>query len=146
LHFRVTAAALVVMLAGAIALAQKITTPEDLDKVMKSVQTANQAAFKAVKSGAYADAAKQLANVKKGIEDSREFWVTHKKDDAIKFNKDTVAQIEAAEKVLGGANPDATAAMEAMKLVGAACRSCHEPYRVRDADNNWVIKPGSIGG
>jgi hypothetical protein len=130
LHFRVFAAALVVTWAGS----------------MKNVQTANQAAGKAIKSGAYADAAKQLAVVKKAVDDSREFWIQHKKDDAIKFNTETVAKIEAAEKVLTGPSPDATAAMEAMKLVGAACRSCHEVYRVRDADNNWVLKPGSIGG
>jgi cytochrome c556 len=141
----VFAAALVVTWAGSMALAQKVTTPEELDKMMKNVQTANQAAGKAIKSGAYADAAKQLATVKKAVDDSREFWIQHKKEDAIKFNKETVAKIEAAEKVLTAPSPDATAAMEAMKLVGAACRSCHEVYRVRDADNNWVLKPGSVG-
>ena len=37
--------------------------------------------------------------------------------------------------------------MAAMKQsVGPACRMCHEKYRVRDAENNWVLKPGSIGG
>jgi hypothetical protein len=131
--------------AGTLVVAQKITTPEELDNAMKAVQKANQAAFKAVKSGAYGDAAKQLAVVKKAIDDSREFWVQHKKDDAIKFNKETIASIEKAEKVIGGATPDATASLEAMKMVGAACRSCHEVYRVRDADNNWVLKPGSVG-
>jgi cytochrome c556 len=146
LHFRVFAAALIVTWAGSMAVAQKVATPEELDKMMKNVQTANQAAGKAIKSGAFADAAKQLASVKKAVDDSREFWIQHKKEDAIKFNKETIAKIEAAEKVLTGPGPDATSAMEAMKQVGAACRSCHEVYRVRDADNNWVLKPGSIGG
>ena len=145
MHFRGFAAAVMVIIgAGSLAIAQKVSTAEELDKSMKAVQTANQAAFKAVKSGAYADAAKQLAVVKLTIDESREFWVQRKKEDAIKFNKETVASIEKAEKIIGGANPDATASLEAMKMVGATCRSCHEVYRVRDADNNWVLKPGSV--
>ena len=70
----------------------------------------------------------------------------HKKDDAIKFNRDTIAKIEAAEKLLTASAPDPAVATAAVKEVGGACRSCHEKYRERDADNNWIIKPGSIGG
>ena len=145
LHFRVYAAALIVTWAGSMAVAQKVTTPEELDKMMKNVQRANQAVGKAVGSGAFADAAKQLAIVKKGVDDSREFWVLNKKDDAIKFNKDVIAKIEEAEKLLSAPTPDPAAATAAVKQIGPACRSCHEVYRVRDADNNWVLKPGSVG-
>lgn len=127
-------------------VAQKVTTPEDLDKMMKKVQPAMQAAGKAVGSNDFAEAGKQLAIVRQAVDDSRTFWVEHKKEDAIKFNKDTVAKIEEAEKLLASPAPDAAAATAAVKQVGAACRSCHEVYRVRDADNNWVLKPGSIGG
>ena len=144
MHFRLCAAALMVAWAGSLVVAQKITTPEELDKAMKKVQPAMGAAGKAVKSGAYAEAAKQLAIVRQTVDESREFWIQHKKDDAIKLNKETVAKIEAAEKVLSGPAPDATAAMAAVRGVGEACRACHENYRVRDADNNWVLKPGSV--
>jgi cytochrome c556 len=130
--------------AGSMVMAEKVTTPEELDKTMKKVQQANQAVGKAVGSGAFAEAAKQLATVKQGVDDSREFWVMHKKDDAIKFNKDVIAKIEAAEKLLTAPTPDAPAAVAAVKQIGPACRACHEVYRVRDADNNWVLKPGSI--
>jgi cytochrome c556 len=146
LHFRVYAAALMVTWAGAMAVAQKVTTPEELDKMMKGVQKANMAVGKAVASGAFADAAKHLAIVKQAVDDSREFWVQNKKDDAIKFNKDVIAKIESAEKLLSAPTPDPAAATAAVKQIGPACRSCHEVYRVRDADNNWVLKPGSIGG
>jgi cytochrome c556 len=146
LHFRSLLAALLVAWAGSMVIAQKISTPEELDKAMKKVQTANQAAGKAVKSGAYAEAVKQFAIVKQGIDDSREFWILHKKEDAIQANKDVIAKIEAAEKLLSGPTPDAVAAMAAVREVGGACRQCHEKYRVRDADNDWVLKPGSIGG
>ncbi len=146
MHFRVYTAALIVTWAGSMVVAQKVTTPEELDKMMKKVQPAMQAAGKAVKSGAFPEAAKQIAIVRQAVDDSREFWILHKKEDAIKANKETVAKLEAAEKLFGGPAPDAMAAQAALKEIGGACRSCHEPYRVRDADNNWVLKPGSIGG
>ena len=146
MHFRLGVAALLVTWAGAMVMAQKVTTPEELDKMMKKVQPAMQAAGKAVGSNAYADAAKQLAIVKAAIDDSREFWILHKKEDAIKANKEVVAKIEAAEKLLTSGTPDAAAATAAVKEIGGACRACHEKYRVRDADNNWVLKPGSIDG
>ena len=147
MHFRSSVAALLVVLTGSIVLAQKVTTPEDLDKAMKKVGPALQATNKALASNAIPEASKQLAIVKQAIIDSRDFWVTHKKDDAIAANKETVAKIEAVEKLLAAPTPDAQAVQAALKQeVGAACRQCHEKYRVRDAENNWTLKPGSIGG
>ena len=99
MHFRGYAAALMVTWAGSMAVAQKVTTAEDLDKMMKNVSEPIRQSGKAVGSGAFADAAKQLAIVKQGVDDSREFWVLNKKDDAVKFNKDVIAKIEAAEKL-----------------------------------------------
>ena len=58
--------------------------------------------------------------------------------------RDLVTEVQ---KMLAGPSPDGQAIMASMKQgVGAACRMCHEKYRVRDAENNWVLKPGSIGG
>jgi hypothetical protein len=114
---------------------------------MKALGQANQAAGKAITSGNFAEGTKQLAIVKKALDDSREFWVSHKKDDAIAANKETVAKLEEVQKMLTGPSPDGQAVMAAMKQsVGPACRTCHEKYRARDAENNWVLKPGSIGG
>lgn len=144
MHFRVCVAALLVTWAGSLAIAQKVTTPEELDKTMKKVQTSNQAAVKAIKSSQYPEAVKHLQDVRQAIDASREFWVQHQKEDAVKANKEVVAKLDAAEKVLTG-KPDPNSAVLAIKEVGAACRTCHENYRVRDADNNWVLKPGSIG-
>jgi len=148
LQFKSCVAALMVVGAGVLAFAQtKVTTPEELDKTMKKVGPALQAANKALASGAPAEATKQLAIIKQAIIDSREFWVTHKKDDALEANKLTVEKIEGVEKLLAAPAPDAQAVQAALKQeVGGACRQCHEKYRVRDAENNWVLKPGSIGG
>jgi hypothetical protein len=146
LHFKSGIAALLVVFAGAFVIAQsKVTTPETLDKTMKALQQAQMAAGKAINSGDFAEGTKQLALVKKALEDSREFWVVHKKDDAIAANKETVAKLEDVQKMLTAPAPDGQAIMAAMKqTVGPACRQCHEKYRVRDAENNWVLKPGTI--
>ena len=146
LHFKQCVAVLLVAGAGAVVVAQKATTPEELDKQMKKAQPAMGAANKAVNSNQYAEAAKQLAIIKQVMVDTQPFWVEHKKDDAIKANKETIAKIEAAEALLTSASPDPAKAAASVKEIGAACRVCHENYRVRDADNNWVLKPGSIGG
>jgi cytochrome c556 len=137
------AAALLLAGSGAIAIA-KVTTPEDLDKVMKKAGPALEASGKAIGGSAYTDAKPQLAALKQAIDDSREFWVEHKRDDAIKFNKDTIAKIEQVEKLVSAEPVDAAAAAAAMKEVGGACRSCHGVYRTKDADNSYVLKPGSI--
>ena len=147
MHFKVYTAALMVTLAGSMVVAQKVTTPEELDKTMKKVGPALQATNKALASGAFDEASKQLAIIKQAMVDSREFWVAHKKDDALEANKLTLDKIEAVEKLLASPTKDAQAVQAALKQeVGAACRQCHETYRVRDAENNWVLKPGSIGG
>jgi cytochrome c556 len=145
LHFKPCVATLLVAMTGAVVMAQKVATPEELDKAMKKTQPALQAANKAVNSTQYGEASKQLAVIKQVMVDTQPFWIQHKKDDAVKANKDTIAKIEEAEALLNGAAPEQAKAAAAIKQIGAACRTCHENYRVRDADNNWVLKPGSIG-
>ena len=135
-----------VVWAGAVATAQAPMTVSELDKLMKDIGPAMQATGKAVKSSAFADTGPHLTTVKKNLIASRRFWVEHKKDDAIKANEDAVAAIEAAERLFASSSPAPTPAsgLEAMRRVETACRSCHETYRERDADNNWVLKPGSV--
>ena len=141
------AAVLLVAGFGSLVIAQqKVTTPEELDKTMKKVQPAMQAAQKAMKSESYADARAQLAIVKQAMDDSHEFWVIHKKEDAIKSNRDTVTKLEEVDKLLAATPVDTAAVAAAMKAVGGACLSCHKQYRERDAENNYILKPGSIGG
>ena len=146
LGFRLSAAVLLVAWSGSMLVAQKVTTPEELDKAMKKVQPAMRATQKALKSEAYADARTQLGIVKQVMDDSREFWVVHKKDDALKSNQDVVEKIDAVDTLLSATPVDSAAVAGAMKQLGGACLSCHKAYRVRDADNNYVLKPGSIGG
>lgn len=131
---------------GAMVTAQAPMTPAELDKVMKDVGPAMQTTGKAIKSGAFSDAVPSLATVKENLTVARRFWVEHKKDDAIKASDDTVAAIDALEQHLRSTSPAPTtaSAIEAMTRVNTACRSCHENYRDRDADDNSIIKPGSL--
>ena len=59
--------AVFVAMAGTVAVAQKVTTPDQLDATMKRVGTAQQATGKAIKSGDFAEARKQVAAVKQAL-------------------------------------------------------------------------------
>jgi cytochrome c556 len=147
MRVRVYAAALLLTWSGAVMVAQqKITTPEQLDKVMKQVQQANQPVAKALASGQWADVRKGIAAVKENVLLSQSFWIEHKKDDAVTMNKDTLAKIEAFEKIVAADPVDPAAAAAALKEVGSTCRACHKQYRATDAENNFILKPGTIGG
>jgi len=146
LRFRLCAAALLAAWSGTLIVAQqKVVTPEELDTEMKKVQPAMQAAQKALKSQSFEDARAQLAIVRKVMEDTQGFWVSHKKEDAIKANQDTIAGLEKADKALGATPVDMPTVLGAMKEANGGCRVCHDAYRDRDAEKNYILKPGSIG-
>jgi cytochrome c556 len=147
MRLRVCAAALLLTWSGAVMMAQqKVTTPEQLDKVMKQLQQSNQPLGKALASGQWADVRKGIAGVKEAVLLSQSFWIEHKKDDAVSMNKDTLAKIDAFEKIIATDTPDPAAAATAFKEVGASCRACHKQYRATDAENNFILKPGTVGG
>jgi cytochrome c556 len=137
-------AALSVMWAGAL-IAQDVKTAAALDKVMKRAGAFRQV-DKAIQSNSAADAKKQLEIVKSAVEESRSFWVEHKRDDALKMNKEAIAKLDALEKVLSAGTLDVAAATAAFKEAGGACRSCHQVYRAEDANNDYILKPGSVPG
>jgi cytochrome c556 len=140
------AAALFVALGGAMLGGQaKVTTSEELDKVMKKASAFRQV-DKAVQSNNAADAKAQLAIVKAAVQESQSFWVTHKKDDALKMNKESLEKLDALEKVLSAGTLDTSAATAAFKQAGGACRACHQQYRIEDDKNEYHLKPGSVAG
>lgn len=137
------------LVSGAMVAAQggaKVSTPEELDKVMKKTQQAMQAAQKALGSNNYAEVRTQLATVREAVLEGQSFWVIHKKDDAVKMNKDTLAKVDALIPMVATDTVDAAKAAASLKEVGGSCRTCHQEYRERDGDNNFILKPGTIGG
>lgn len=139
-------AAAVCVAFGTVLVAQsKVTTVSQLDAVMKKAGAIRQV-DKAIQSGNAADAKAQLAIVRQAVQDSQSFWITHKKDDAVKLNKESLAKIDALEKVLSAGTLDAAAATAAYKEAGGSCRACHSQYRAEDANNEYILKPGSVAG
>lgn len=145
----------VVMYAGAILMAcstalvvaqTKVTTPEEFDKAMKPAGAALRNMGKMVGSGAsVADVKKEIAVMKTALLETQSFWVLHKKDDAVKMNKESIAKLEAFENSLTGDKVDPAAAAT-VKEVGGTCTACHKQYREQDAEGNYKIKAGTIGG
>lgn len=136
--------ALLVALAGTVALAQKVTSPTELATTMKKIAGANAGVAKAIKSEAYADAKTNIAQVKAALIDAENFWVMNKKDDAVKLSKDAVAKVTALETILSAATVDQQAAFAAVKEVGGTCAACHKEYRIQNEDKTYAIKPGVI--
>jgi cytochrome c556 len=143
----VYAGAMLIVLSGAFVVAQnKVTNPEEFDKAMKPAGGAMRSMGKLVASGAaVADVKKEIAVLRTALTDTQSFWVLNKKDDAVKMNKDSLAKLEAFENLLTGEKVDPAAAA-AMKEVGGTCSACHKQYREQDAEGNYKIKAGSIGG
>ncbi len=139
------AAAVCMALGGVLVAQSKVTTVNQLDAVMKKAGAIRQV-DKAIQSGNAADAKAQLAIVRQAVQDSQSFWITHKKDDAVKLNKESLAKIDALEKVLSAGTLDAAAATAAYKEAGGSCRACHSQYRAEDANNEYILKPGSVAG
>jgi cytochrome c556 len=139
-----SATALLVALVGTIAVAQKVTTPAELDAAMKKVAAAQGATAKAIKSEAFADAKTQVATVKQALMDAENFWVVNKKDDAVKMSRESIAKVTALETALSAGTPDAQAAFAAFKEVGGTCAACHMAYRVQNEDKTYSLKPGTI--
>ncbi len=139
-----TATAVLIALAGTIAVAQKVTSPAELDAAMKKVGPAQGAAGKAIQAGSFADAKVQVAIVKQALTDAENFWVMNKKDDAVTMSKDAIAKVTAVEAALSVAAPDQQAVLAAFKAVGGTCGGCHKTYRVQDENMAYILKPGTI--
>jgi len=143
-RFVMSAAAVAIACAGVV-IAQKVSTTDDLDKVMKRAGAFRQV-DKAIQSNNAGDAKAQLAIVRQAVLDSQSFWIEHKKEDAVKLNKESIAKLDELEKTLSAQPFDIAAATAKFKETGGSCRACHQQYRAEDENNNYILKPGSVAG
>ena len=134
----------VIAIVSVVVAAQKVTTPEELDKAMKRIAPAQAATNKAIQSMSWADAKAQVAVVRQALTDTESFWTTNKKDDAVALLKDSVAKVTAVEQALSAPMPDQQAVLAAFKQVGATCTACHKQYREQDESQQYRLKAGSI--
>ena len=141
---RVFTYVLMFAMAGTVMMAEKAKTADDVVKAMKKVGTTQQALNKAIQGMQYADAKKNVEIMKTTLTDAENFWVLNKKADAQGFSKDVLAKLDALDKMLADKAPDQAKATAAYRESAAACNSCHKVYRGVDANNQFIIKPGSI--
>lgn len=135
---------LVVIALASVVAAQKVTTPEELDKTMKRIAPAQAATNKAIQSMSWADAKAQVTIVKQALTDTESFWTANKKDDAVTMLKDSIAKVTTVEQALTATTPDQQAVLAAFKQVGATCTACHKQYREQDENQQYRLKAGSI--
>ena len=141
----VSAAVSMAVVMGGVVAAQKIATADDYSKVMKTTATAFQGTFKAVGSGAAADAKTQLATARQGFMTLQTFWMEKGKADAVTLVKDALTQLDAADKALSAATPDTMAAQAALKQAQQSCGGCHKLYRDGDGKATpYSFKPGVL--
>jgi len=129
-----------IALVTTIVAAEKVTTPEELDKALKKMTAVQGATNKAIQSMSWADAKAQVAIVKQSLMDTENFWTANKKDDAVAMLKDSIAKVTAVEQALNAPMPDQQAVLAAFKQVGATCASCHKQYREQDANQQYRLK------
>jgi cytochrome c556 len=129
---------------GSVMFAQKVSTPEGLDKVMKGAGRATAALGKAIAAGQYADVKTQLPLLRQAVRDSQNFWAEKHKDDGVKFANDVLAKIDVLEKAVAADAPDKAMVSSAYGAMSGACLNCHRVYRATDEENNFVIKPGTL--
>jgi hypothetical protein len=133
-----------VALVSTVAVAQKVTNADELDKTMKRIAPAQAATGKAIQSMSWGDAKAQVVIVKQALMDSEGFWTANKKDDAVAMLKDSVAKVTAVEQALNAPMPDQQAVLAAFKQVGATCAACHKQYREQDENQLYRLKAGAI--
>ena len=143
-RFFIGTAAMVVVWLGAGVAQTKIVTLEDYAGVMKSNAQSFGATNKAIASGAFADAKKQLATVRGNFVALQSFWTEKKQDAAVGIVKDGLAKIDALDKLLSAAPVDQMAAQAAAKEVQGACGACHKQYREVDNQTGFKFKAGVI--
>ena len=124
--------------------ADKVETPEELDKTMKRIGPAQQAVNKAIQAMNYAEAKKQLDLIEAELKDAQNFWSVKKRPDATKFTQETLTKIDGLKKLLEAKPADPAAITTNYREVGTSCATCHRVYRSTDDNNNFIIKPGTV--
>ena len=126
------------------AAGEKAKTAQDMDAAMKKVGKTQQDLNKAINAMAYADAKKSVEILKTTLTDAENFWAVNKKADAQQFSKDVLAKLDVLEKTLSDKAPDQAKATAAYRDAATTCNSCHKVYRGVDANNQFIIKPGTV--
>jgi hypothetical protein len=136
---------MLVALGVAVGAQGKVATAEEHAAVMKANAGAAGPMFKAIGSGAFADARTQVAVLRKNYMAIQAFYTDKKKDDAVAIVKDGLTKLDALDKMLAAPAPDQMAAQAAAKEFQGTCGACHKLYRDGDGKATpYTFKPGVL--
>src|SRR5262245_61280169 len=104
-----------------IATAQKVFTPAELDKAMKTVGTAFDLSAQSVSSGAYPTAKVQLLAARQVLMTTKSFWLEKQQRVALDLLSDTVTSMDALDTTLSSSPVESAAAVSGVKNTLTAC-------------------------
>jgi cytochrome c556 len=126
-------------------VAYPIYTQDDFVKTMKSVGQNFGAISAALTANDLEEAKGRVVRSREQLATTVTFWRDHKKEDAIKMWRASIAKMDELDTVLSAEKPDKEAASALVKQVGATCAACHGQYREQDpATKAYRLKPGSV--
>jgi len=128
---------------GTVGVAQKVVSPEEFDRAMKTIGTAVEGVNQAIGSKSYVDAKTPLALSRQILASTKPLWATDQKPDAARMTKEAVAKLDALDKVLSANVVDRAAVAAAFQDVTRACDACHATYREGDQQTGYRIKSAS---
>lgn len=128
---------------GTVGIAQKVVSPDEFDRAMKTIGTAFEGVKQALASKLYVEAKTPLALSRQILASTRPFWEAHEKPDAAKMTRDGVAKLDALDKALSANGVDAAAVATALDAATRACDACHATEREGDQQTGYRIKSAS---
>lgn len=126
--------------AGAVLVAQKVTSPVELDRAMKTIGSALDGVKQSIASKAYVEAKVPLALSRQTLASTRPFWDANQQPDVSKMTRSAVATLDALDKALSASAVDASAVGAAVDAVTRACDACHATAREGDQQTGFRIK------
>ena len=142
-------AAVVTVVAGSVATAQKpypVFTLDHLVNTMKTLDPNFSGGTASLADNDYETAKERITRSRKQLATTITFWRDKQKDDAIAFLGDAVGKMDDLDAALSPDTIDATAVVDALTVeVGAAYHAHHAVYREQDpVTNEYRLKPGSV--
>jgi hypothetical protein len=118
---------------------------EEFVRMMKSVGANWGGTTASIGKGDFAETKLRLTRSREQLAVTITFWRDHKKDNAVKMLKATLAKMDLLDVVLSMETVDAGAVATAAGEVSSACDACHAVYRDQDpVTKAYRLKPGSL--
>ncbi len=118
---------------------------EEFVRMMKSVGANWEGTTALIGTGDFAETKRRLTRSREQLAVTITFWRDHKKDDAVKMLRATLAKMDDLDAVLSVETVDAGAAAALARQVAGACDTCHAAYRDQDpVTKAYRLKPGSL--